>query len=98
MIDMTITHSEYNKSYKNFKNICDNISEYIHTSEDIVVNTHTELVLKYLEIISMSVSGTTSKDYIIFYNKSAEDLYNLFKNIVPQFIIEEREKKINKIL
>jgi len=108
IFDIIIRQSSYNKAFKRYNDINDRIANFLYKSDNI--NKYRGQASEYLKITwnPPGARGDGLKDYLPelkntidytkYYNDSYKKLYNLFKDIIPELIQEEREKKLNKIL
>ncbi len=96
IFDIIIRQSSYNKAFKRYNDINDRIANFLYKSDNI--NKYRGQASEYLKITWNLPELKNTIDYTKYYNDSYKKLYNLFKDIIPELIQEEREKKLNKIL
>ena len=100
IFDIIISHSSYNKAFKRYNDINNKIANFLYQSDNI--NKYRSQTSEYLKITYDNLKEFTEivsmKDYTMYYIKSYKELYDLFKDIIPELVQEEREKKLNKIL
>lgn len=94
---LIINQLSFNKASKKYININDKIANFLYKDDNIT--KYKEKALEYRNILFLNESeAAIEKDYIKYYNDSYERLYALFKDVIPELLQEEREKKLNKIL
>lgn len=100
IFDIIFSHSSYNKAFKRYNDINNKITNFLYQSDNI--NKYRSQTSEYLKITYDNLKEFTEivsmKDYTMYYIKSYKELYDLFKDIIPELVQEEREKKLNKIL
>lgn len=90
---LIIEHIRYQKSYKKYVRRSEIIMEFL--KNDVSNNKlYQKEMTKYLEILYNHLTKTTSDNYI----EESEEIFNLFKDIIPEFRQENRDKKLKQIL
>lgn len=89
--------NKFDRSYKKFKDLSDKVSDFLH--KDLSTSRKYEKKsYEYLRILT-EIDGLSDTDSAIHsYNTAYQQLYDAFKDVIPEIIQEEREKKLNKIL
>ncbi len=83
----------YKRSYKDYSQKRDIIFNFLKSdlSNQKLYQKEAE---KFLEVLSRHISATTSREHL----EETAELFNIFKDIIPEFKQEVREKKLKQIL
>lgn len=100
--NITINQSRFNKSHKKYKDLTDKIFNFLHDETNFI--NYSDKLDEYFKILNLPLPGNKLNlssdidEYIAYYENSYNKLFDMFKDIIPDLIQEEREKKLDKIL